>query len=346
MAADLHSEDLGLRKNKAGLKSGDYGELCRLVREKVKSSSHWERYGHDQYVVASAFFLLLPAGFLFLRCNGILFAFGLILLGSVHVMIITKSAHAASHHAFCATKRWNDVYGVFFSDICGAFSYFGGREAHVNIHHPHTNVIGLGDSSVWKVPSLGRDVYLFIAPFFLPFISPLYSVKMLWGKWKLAAMNIPLMIFGFVGHFFCFKLICGLSTLWSIACLCVTRSMFYCPYIHVNVFQHIGLSMYHPERRPKRLRLMATGVLNLKRNPFLDYCFGHSLINCHVEHHLFPQLSDHMCMKIKPTVRKYIHDNDLPYYEDSYWNRLQIFFQQYTDLMVNAPPITDFIGIQ
>lgn len=44
---------------------------------------------------------------------------------------------------------------------------------------------------------------------------------------------------------------------------------------------------------------MSHGVLNLPRNLLLDWMFGHSLINCHVEHHLFPQLSDHMCLKVR-----------------------------------------------
>lgn len=43
---------------------------------------------------------------------------------------------------------------------------------------------------------------------------------------------------------------------------------------------------------------MTHGVLNLPRNLLLDWMFGHSLINCHVEHHLFPFLSDNMCLKV------------------------------------------------
>jgi len=334
------------RKAPGTAKFGDFSELNGVVKDIVKESSYWERFGYDQCVVASGLLFLLPVGFVCLRFNGLLFVFGLALLGSVHVMVITKAAHAASHHAFCASKKLNDIFGIFFSEFCGAFTYFGAREAHVKVHHPHTNIIGLGDSSIWKAPSLWRSVYLFVAPFVLPFIAPFYSVSFVWGRWKLVVMNIVLMPLGFIGHFTCFRIISGLSVLWSLACLVITRSMFYCPYIHVNIFQHIGLSMYHPDHRPKRLRLMATGVLNLERNPFLDYFFGHSLINCHVEHHLFPQLSDYMCMKIKPTVSEYLQSQQLPYLEDSYWNRLKIFFARYTELMVDAPPITDFIGIQ
>ena len=57
--------------------------------------------------------------------------------------------------------------------------------------------------------------------------------------------------------------------------------------------------MYSVEKRPARIYQMATGVLNLDRNPLLDVIFGHALINCHVEHHLFPRLSDSLCLKVR-----------------------------------------------
>ena len=69
-------------------------------------------------------------------------------------------------------------------------------------------------------------------------------------------------------------------------------------------------------------------------------------MNCHVEHHLFPKLSDNMCLKIKPVVSKFLKENGLPYHEDSYMGRLKYFLDQYETLMVNAPPITHFVGIQ
>lgn len=341
------SEETIQRRNKpAGTKSDeDYAALCKIVGKIVKGSSHWEQYGYDQCIVASAF-AMLPVGFYLLRFHGLAFLLGLYILGTVHVMVITKAAHSASHHALFATRKLNDYFGVFFTEICGAFTYYGAKDTHINIHHPYTNVVGLGDSSIWKAPFLGRTMYLFFAPHLLPFVAPFFSMQLLHGKWKPIAKNAVLMLFGFIGHFFCFKIFSGLSTVWSIICLCASRSMYYCPYIHVNVFQHIGLSFYHPDNRPKKLRLMATGALNLSRNFILDYCFGHALINCHVEHHLFPRLSDNMCLKIKPTVKEYLEENGLPYQEDSYWNRLKIFYNNYKELMVEAPPLTDFIGIQ
>lgn len=63
-----------------------------------------------------------------------------------------------------------------YLQICGSFSAHAGIQGHIKLHHAHTNVIGLGDSSVWKVPSLPRTVYLFLAPLFVPIITPLVAL--------------------------------------------------------------------------------------------------------------------------------------------------------------------------
>lgn len=60
--------------------------------------------------------------------------------------------------------------------VCGAFTADAGVRAHVKIHHAHTNVIGLGDSSTWKIPFLPRSVYLFIAPLAVPVITPVVAM--------------------------------------------------------------------------------------------------------------------------------------------------------------------------
>lgn len=61
--------------------------------------------------------------------------------------------------------------------------------------------------------------------------------------------------------------------------------------------------MFSADKKPKRIHLMSLGVLNLPRNALLDWSFGHSIINCHVEHHLFPNLSDNMCLKVRDKWR-------------------------------------------
>lgn len=75
-----------------------------------------------------------------------------------------------------------------------------------------------------------------------------------------------------------------------------------CGVLTLPLLQHIGLPMFAADQKPKRIQLMSLGVLNLPRNALLDWSFGHSLISCHVEHHLFPSLSDNMCLKVRPPV--------------------------------------------
>lgn len=65
---------------------------------------------------------------------------------------------------------------VCVPQICGSFSARAGVQGHIKMHHAHTNVIGLGDSSVWKVPFLPRTIYLFVAPLAVPIITPLVAL--------------------------------------------------------------------------------------------------------------------------------------------------------------------------
>ncbi|CAF89151.1 unnamed protein product, partial [Tetraodon nigroviridis] len=191
------------------------------------------------------------------------------------------------------------------------------------------------------------------------------------GQPAASVLRTVLMVsLGLYSHYWLLIHVSGFQSPTSaLFCMLVCRAMFSVPYIHVNIFQHIGLDMFSPTRRPKRIYQMSHGVLNLPRNLLLDWTFGHSLINCHVEHHLFPLLSDHMCLKVgrirrdplaftstllslspplqvKPIVSRFLTEKQLPYLEDSYLSRLQTFFHKYQELMVLAPPITELVGVQ
>lgn len=117
-------------------------------------------------------------------------------------------------------------------------------------------------------------------------------------------------------------------------------------YIHINIFQHIGLPMYTLKDRPRKIYQMSTGVLNLNSNVLHDWLFGHTLFYCHIEHHLFPTLSDNMVLKIRPLVKQFMLDHDLLYHERPYMERLWHFVEKYDELMVKAPPFTHFVGLQ
>ncbi|MBN3314186.1 FADS6 desaturase, partial [Atractosteus spatula] len=323
-------------------------ELTGLVQKVVRESSWWERQGIDCSILLSAF-LSLPAGFLLLGSpQPLVFAMGVLLMGTAHAIITVKGTHLASHGALSESRAWGGFWAVFFIEVCGSFPAKAGIEAHVKLHHAHTNVIGLGDSSTWRIPILPRYVYLFLAPLAVPILTPLVALGLLKEHAPgLALRTGCLMALGLYSQYWLLLHVSGFQSSGSaLLCMLLCRALFSLPYIHVNIFQHIGLAMFSPHRRPKRIYQMTHGVLNLPRNPLLDWTFGHSLINCHVEHHLFPFLSDHMCLKVKPIVSQYLREKQLPYHEDTYLSRLRLFFDKYQELMVFAPPITELVGIQ
>ncbi|KAF4084718.1 hypothetical protein AMELA_G00109060 [Ameiurus melas] len=327
-------------------------ELNRLVQKTVRDSSWWDRRGLDCTILASAF-ISLPSAFLLLSSSQVCyFLLGLILMGVAHAVITVKGTHLASHGALSDSTAWKQFWAVFFIEhcmfqVCGAFTANVGVKAHIKMHHAHTNVIGLGDSSTWKIPFLPRSVYLFIAPLAVPIITPIVAMVQLKGQpLCTAARTVVCVCLGVCSHYVLLRCVSGLECSSALLVMLLSRAMFSIPYIHVNIFQHIGLPMFSPNHRPKRIYQMSHGVLNLLRNPLLDWTFGHSLINCHVEHHLFPSLSDNMCLKVKPIVSRYLKAKALPYQEDSYLSRMRLFFHKYQELMVFAPPIIELVGVQ
>ncbi|KAM6175063.1 fatty acid desaturase 6 [Erethizon dorsatum] len=324
------------------------GELEGLVKDVVRASSWWERRGVDCAILALSL-LAVPAGFLCLRSENVLvFAIGIAILGVCHYTLTVKGSHLATHGALTESKFWNNILTLFFVEVCTAFPAEYAKYGHVKMHHGYTNVVGLGDSSTWKLPCLNRYIYMFLAPFLIPIVTPLVALERLRKvELRSAVQTLGLISLGLCSHYWLLLGVSGFKSPSSaLACMLLTRSLLAHPYLHVNIFQHIGLPMFSPDKKPRRIHIMSLGVLNLPRLPVLDWAFGHSLISCHVEHHLFPTLSDNMCLKVKPVVSKFLHEKQLPYNEDSYLARFWLFLDRYEEFMVQAPPIMELVGLQ
>ncbi|KAL3864571.1 hypothetical protein ACJMK2_006237 [Sinanodonta woodiana] len=321
-------------------------DLDAQVQDIVRKSSWFELYGFDWCVCAFSL-LMVPFALVILQGDSwIHLSVGALLYGWIHTVLATKCGHAAAHGALLSSTRGHRLLSVIFVELIGTFSEELAYDIHIKTHHPYTNIIGLGDSSTWKAPFIPAFIYMFITPLAVPLLAPVLSIAGLAGKWLKLLRFLIIAGLGLSLNLFLLMKVSGFSLLGAIFMTWIARGIWSIPYIHVNIFQHIGLPMYSRESKPKRIYQMATGVLNLFRNPLLDYAFGHSIINCHVEHHLFPKLSDNMCLKIKPVVTKFLKENGLPYNEDSYMGRLWLFLDKYKELMVHAPPITHFVGLQ
>ena len=325
-----------------------FSQLHGQVQKIVDDSSWWERHGIDWMHILVAV-STVPIALSLLNTGGVInTVVATALLGTFHCIVANKGGHLATHRGLTANKRLDKFLSMVTTEFIGSYSHFMSNYIHVDIHHPYTNIIGLGDSSSWKAPFLGREAYLFFAPLLVPVITPLVATQQLieLKQFKELLKFLTVMLSGLACHIMLLTRFAGLSPIGALFYIFAFRAIFATPYIHFNIFQHIGLPMYSQKARPVRLYQMSSGVLNLSRNSVLDFVMGHSLINCHVEHHLFPRLSDHMCLKIKPVVRRFLKTNGLPYHEDSYMNRLWDFYKRYDELMVKAPPITHFVGIQ
>ena len=136
-----------------------------------------------------------------------------------------KLAHAAVHNALAGSSHfWNGLLSIFFIEIWGGFTVEGSYEAHIQFHHPYTNVIGLGDSSSWRVPFLGRNTYLFIAPLFLQLLYPVVGLKLLAGRWQSKARFLFVTMIGYIMHFCLFHYVTGLSVVGAIFCNITVRT--------------------------------------------------------------------------------------------------------------------------
>ncbi|KAH9499402.1 Fatty acid desaturase 6 [Bulinus truncatus] len=324
-----------------------FRELNNQILKIVNSSSWWEQHGKDWMILFMSISGYLCSYLLLSSTDLHIFFIGLILLGLCHSSITVKSAHMSAHNALCSSSKWNRIWSFICTDFIGTFSADVGHSIHVKCHHPHTNIIGLGDSSTFRAPLIPSLLYMFITPLLMPFLTPLVAIREISSEPFIKIVrHIFIAYLGLTFHITILLTISGLSLPLALLIVFLSRNVLAIPYIHVNIFQHIGLPMYCPQHRPKKIYQMTTGVLNLPRNPILDYCFGHGIISCHTEHHLFPTLSDNMCLKIQPVVRKFCQENSLPYHMDTYYGRVWHFLTNYKQLMVDAPPVTKFVGLQ
>ncbi|XP_077183998.1 fatty acid desaturase 6 isoform X2 [Paroedura picta] len=215
------------------------GELSEMVQNVVKKSSWWERHGIDDAIITMNF-LLLPVGFLLLRSYNVFsFLLGIVILGVAHYTITAKGSHLASHNSLVESKSWGKVLAIFFLEVCSAFTAEQGSYNHVKLHHGYTNVIGLGDSSTWKLPFLNRYVYMFIAPIAVPVLTPLVAISLLKEVGlKTAIRSLCCIFLGLYSHYWLLLNISEFQSVWSaLTCMLLTRSLLAHPYIHVNIFQ-------------------------------------------------------------------------------------------------------------
>ena len=113
------------------------------------------------------------------------------------------------------------------------------------------------------------------------------------------------------------------------------RSLFSPIFMHLAVFNHIGLDN-PPQLLPWLPRQDAT-TRNIKPSWLLNGMGGNAFLECHLEHHLFPSLSNHLLAKIRPTVRAFLTEKGYQYREETYVSCLKNCLKHYHALFENRP---------
>ena len=256
----------------------NYADLKKEVDDELRRMTWWESYGIDSFTHLLGVAGAVGSFYLMKIDSPAACVLGIFVLGCCHSILSVKGGHLAAHRAAVQSVPLNRLLAFFFSDICGSFPSDSSFTIHIKEHHPYTNIIGIGDSSTWKVPVVPAYLYMFVTPLLVPVITPFVAIATVWGQWLSLLRFVALATFGLCVNFYLFMQVSGFTFLQSLALTVISRGVLSIPYIHVNIFQHIGLPMYTLKDKPKKLYQMSTGVLNLSRNFVLEHCFGHSII--------------------------------------------------------------------
>ena len=86
---------------------------------------------------------------------------GIFVLGCAHAILANKTGHLSIHGSMAESKTINNIINYVVVEFMSFFSAEAGYDIHIKGHHPHTNIIGLGDSS-YVFPRLSFSIMAFL----------------------------------------------------------------------------------------------------------------------------------------------------------------------------------------
>jgi fatty acid desaturase len=176
-------------------------------------------------------------------------------------------------------------------------------------------------------------LYFFVTPFLVSFWLVYHSVEFLLEKKKSVVRYLALAGAGWAFFIYLFARLMPLGA--AVATAFVMRSLFAPIFMHLAAFNHIGLDS--PPVRQEWLPHQTITTRNLKPQWFLSGMGGNAFVECHLEHHLFPAVSNRTLSKIRPLVRKALERDGYAYIEVPYWTCLKDSLKYY-DAFFTLPP--------
>jgi fatty acid desaturase len=301
--------------------------LSGEVRQVVRRLSWWQRHGVELSIFILRVFLWIAGFFIFAQPGWWWKIIGMIILSYGFYGIGITGSHETAHRSFSSSLRINQLLGYFFTDFWSGLSSKVWFRTHVQTHHVVTNL--KEEPQQFYYPKFPRIVYFYIAPYFaMMFWLWGHSVQSLRKSLREVMTYIIISGVGIVFHIWLFHFFVS----WPLAILCVyiMRSLWGPIFLHLSLFNHLG--MENPLTKPPWLPHQSATTRNLAPHWFLTGLGGNAFVDCHIEHHLFPNLSNRVLAHIRPLVRKYLLQEGYRYEEVGYWWCLRHCWENYREL--------------
>lgn len=314
------------------ISKNDFQELSREIQAILKDLSWFDRYGME-WVKLGLRFLLFALGWAVfaIPVHGAFQLLGITMMSYAYIGICITGIHEASHQSLAISRRANRFWAIFFTDFWTSKSHIWWRWRHVETHHPHTNVVG-EEPQPFYVPWMHKYLYFFVLPYV---VVPWLFSSSLWHLRKRPKDLLQFVIIAILGYAFQASLfgVLGYSLGWSLFLVLVMRSIFAPIFLHLAVFNHIGLPYFdNDSSRPGWTELQTKTTRNIRPNWFLKGIGGNAFLDGHVEHHLFPSLSNHVIHRLRETIVIFLKKKGYLYREESYLACLRACLKHYAQI--------------
>lgn len=304
-----------------------FAVLSERVQKIVRTMTWRHIHGMELLKFFLKFIGLLSGFWIFSHDQFFLRMLGMVCMAYFFVSIAISGTHEARHGTFAQSTIANRIWGYLFSDFWTGQSNEWWHDTHVLIHHPNTNIPTINPPSFY-FPWVNRYAYFFAIPYLiLPWII-IGSIKHVWKNGLKLTLYLFFLVSGLITQFFLF--LQAVPFWYAILCVYLFRSLFAPLFMHLAVFNHVGLAT--PEKRLPWLEHQLKTTRNIKRNWFLSGMGGNAFVECHTEHHIFPNLSNHILKRIRPIVKEYIQKLGYPYYEETYFAVLKDALRDYNQV--------------
>ncbi len=308
----------------------DYMALSQEVRGFLKSQSWWQLHGVEVGIFLARVALFAGALAVFAQ-KGIWYKIiGLIVASYAYFGIGITGTHEASHGSFVKHAWTNRIWGYFFADFLTSQSSRWWFYRHVQEHHVYTNVPSK-EPRIADFPWLNKHVYFFVTPYLVQGWLVFYSITYLKKDVKELMLYLVLLVAGWAFNIWLFGLFVSLP--YAILCTFILRSLWAPVFVHIAVFNHIGLE--HPKEKLPWIPHHTITTRNLKKHWFVSGIGGNAFVERHIEHHLFPTLSNRMLAKIHP-VQRHLNKRGYKYTEEGYLQCLRNCLDKYDTMFLDA----------